>query len=416
MSVERGRLARRPEDLREAAKRRGRQIRRRRRVLAAAAAVSAVTAAAVAVAITLPGGSPKQTTVELSPTGEATSQRIVALTSAGALEELTYPAGSLIRQIAPPSATVRCYGASPPCLPDTPPETQASLAYDPQMKTVFLSLNGYEIDAFPTNGGTPHYVADGDQPAVSPDGTMLAFHPGAGQLGKGTVTVRNLATGQDRTWVISAATVAAQAGLPYPTTAEDTQAETLSWAPDGIHLAVTMFMSFGLNDANTDGTTFDEVLVLDTTKPVSDTNPTLVGPLASSMTGLREQSDGKGWTDAIWIDGGAELLALHLAGDMNAGDCMPPQDYPPIDVTMIAATTRAASPESLSQPPDPSAQAQIGVPYTCGAQLLGVNQGGTALFIGSGPPRLEAWNTTNRSPTLQLVATNIGAATWESTP
>lgn len=187
----------------------------------------------------------------------------------------------------------------------------------------------------------------------------------------------------------------------------------LSWAPDGIHLAVTMYMAFGLNAGNSQGAAFDEVLLLDTTRPVSAANPTLIGPPATSMTGLRDQSDGKGWNDAVWLEGGQRLLALHLTSAMDTGVCMQPQAHP-LEVTVIPVGGSTWADQALSQPPENTTSPELGVPYTCGAELLGVSQNGIALFIGSGPPRLEAWNTRNGSTSVQLIARNVGAATWES--
>jgi WD40-like Beta Propeller Repeat len=103
------------------------------------------------------------------------------------------------------------------------------------------------IESVPVAGGTPRAVTTGVLPAVSPDGSRLAFAREPARGGgtpidylkgcrlpdiTGTqleVVVRDLATGQERIYPGSPASPSA---LPYPVS-------RLSWAPDGRRLLVS---------------------------------------------------------------------------------------------------------------------------------------------------------------------------------
>jgi hypothetical protein len=408
-------------DLRAAAKSRGRQLRRQRR-LVVGGAISATLVIGVAVGVIAVSQGPSSSTVAVTaPTTESsnptskptltvpTGEAILALTNSGSLEELSYPSGRIIHEVASPDQVRRCFGPIEPggCADTEPPLFGASLAYSQQTRTAYLSL-GQEIDVYPLDGSPPSYLTSGWDPAVSPDGQTLAFQPEPGvEPGKAVVGLRDLATGTSRMVVIPAATVAAEAGLPLPNTVEDTVTTGLSWAPDSRHLAVTISMSFGLNAANTIGTTFFEVVILDTQEPLSATNPKLVGPLASSMTNLRSPSDGQGWNQAIWYPQANRLIVIHESPDLN--DCIGTATEP-MNLAVVDPQNGSSSTVQLAQP----AHSGPITMWACPGKLLSIDPDGRLLLIGKGLPRLEEWNVKSAPSTLTLVATGVTAAAWTS--
>jgi hypothetical protein len=101
-----------------------------------------------------------------------------------------------------------------------------------------------EIESVPLAGGTPVPVTAGQLPALSPDGTRLAFAsepdlnaPGSCLPSGGDpvplyqLAVRTLATGAQVTYPMMPA--GSDSGLPAPIS-------HVSWAPDGQHLAVSV--------------------------------------------------------------------------------------------------------------------------------------------------------------------------------
>ena len=84
-----------------------------------------------------------------------------------------------------------------------------------------------EIVAIPLLGtGRTHVVAQGRWPAVSPDGSALAFAAPLKSCGDTTgIVVRSLATGAERHWMLPDSSAAAGDYIGY-----------LSWAPDSRHL------------------------------------------------------------------------------------------------------------------------------------------------------------------------------------
>ena len=97
-----------------------------------------------------------------------------------------------------------------------------------------------EIESVPLAGGTPALIAPGVLPAISPDGTRLAFARNPLYLPDGchpsfsttafTLAVRTLGTGRQVVYPMAASNVPA---LPSPIS-------HLSWAPDGTRLAVSI--------------------------------------------------------------------------------------------------------------------------------------------------------------------------------
>jgi hypothetical protein len=99
-----------------------------------------------------------------------------------------------------------------------------------------------QIEAVPLSGGPPVLITSGSLPAISPDGTKLAYAsepaavagcvPGDGDLtSQYKLVVRTLSTGAQTTYPMLAA--GQSSGLPAPIS-------HLSWASDGARLAVSI--------------------------------------------------------------------------------------------------------------------------------------------------------------------------------
>jgi hypothetical protein len=158
----------------------------------------------------------------------AASPVIVAVTSGGALEVLN-PGTGAVESTLVPSGVLG--------------DEVAVSASDTVYFTAARGCTG-EIESVPLAGGTPAQITAGQLPALSPDGTRLAFasEPSADAAascfpsgGDPTLqyklVVRTLATGAEVTYPMVAA--GQDSGLPAPIS-------HLSWSPDGQHLAVSV--------------------------------------------------------------------------------------------------------------------------------------------------------------------------------
>jgi hypothetical protein len=119
------------------------------------------------------------------------------------------------------------------------------IAVSPDAKTIyFVRQSGCfgEIDSVPVAGGVAQNVAPGSFPAISPNGTMLAYATepdltqtgcaGSGNVAKQfAVVVRNLASGSERKFPMAPALVSN--GLPAPIS-------HLSWESDDKRLIVSI--------------------------------------------------------------------------------------------------------------------------------------------------------------------------------
>jgi WD40-like Beta Propeller Repeat len=164
-----------------------------------------------------------------SPSGSAVAAPppIVAVTTAGALEVLNSTTGTAETQLVAGGV-----------LGD---EVSVS-ASDTVYFAVRHGCTG-EIESVPLAGGTPVPITAGQLPALSPDGTRLAF-ASEPDLGGGNcvpasgdpvplfkLVVRTLATGAQVSYPMVPA--GQDSGLPAPIS-------HVSWAPDGQHLAVSV--------------------------------------------------------------------------------------------------------------------------------------------------------------------------------
>jgi hypothetical protein len=119
------------------------------------------------------------------------------------------------------------------------------ISVSPDHSTVYFSVQHGclgQIESVPVAGGSPTVIADGTEPAISPDGTRLAYAtaplqtgpciPDASELTKPyTLVIRTLSTGTQA--VYPQLPASQDTGLPAPIS-------HLSWSPDGSSLAVSI--------------------------------------------------------------------------------------------------------------------------------------------------------------------------------
>ncbi len=169
-----------------------------------------------------PSGSGQST-----PSGSA-RPGIVAVTSSGALVVLNSSTGTTTRTLVPSGVVGE------------------EIAVSPGGSTVYFTAGSgcsNEIESVPVSGGSPTSIASGVLPAISPDGTKLAFAQEPWFLPTScaanaplapsdyVLAVRTLSSGSQATYPMAASSP--DIGLPIPIL-------YLSWAPDNASLAVTM--------------------------------------------------------------------------------------------------------------------------------------------------------------------------------
>lgn len=169
-----------------------------------------------------------------APSGQASTPSgsappgIVAVTSSGALVVLNSSTGTTERTLVSSGVVGE------------------ELAVSPHGSTVYFTAGSgcsNEIESVAVSGGSPTSIASGVLPAISPDGTKLAFAQepwfvptscaaSASLSPSGYVlAVRTISSGSQSNFPMAASTP--EAGLPIPIL-------YLSWAPDNASVAVTM--------------------------------------------------------------------------------------------------------------------------------------------------------------------------------
>ena len=173
---------------------------------------------------------PAQPAAPSSGSGPARPTVLAAVNTSGKVEILDPATGAVVRTLATGAA-----------LSD-------EVALSPDAKTVYYQKQSGcfgQIARVAVGGGSPTDVAPGSLPAISPDGTKLAYahesqasslNPTACQgtdsdPGTYWMAVRNLATGTETQFPLPPEVT--QTGLAPPIS-------HLSWAPDGRHVAVTI--------------------------------------------------------------------------------------------------------------------------------------------------------------------------------
>jgi len=174
-----------------------------------------------------PAGSSGSASASAPSPKKAKPPGIVAVTRAGALVLLGSRHGQVIKTLVP--GGVR----------------GDEISVSPDHGTVYFSVRHGclgQIESVPVAGGSPTVIADGTVPAISPDGTRLAYATAplqtgacignANELTKGyTLVIRTLSTGTQA--VYPQLPPGQDTGLPAPIS-------HLSWSPDGSNLAVSI--------------------------------------------------------------------------------------------------------------------------------------------------------------------------------
>jgi hypothetical protein len=196
---------------------------------------------------------------------------------------------------------------------------------------------GYErpspvIESIPLSGGTPTYVAAGMDPAVSPDGTELAYASVASN--NSDVVVRDLATGAQQTVDLSSGAALLNA---------------LSWSPDGTELALSGTFIAAAPKTLSPGTIPDlisqGVELLRLNQPLTAANPHFVGTPVD-LSGL--QAGTPAWSDAQFLGSTGAIVVLRSG---SGGACPAgPSSLVSVDPTTGATTTVASFAYLVSDP------------------------------------------------------------------
>ena len=190
--------------------------------------VTAVTAAAVLSACShlgnpassaAPSSSASASVAPSASPVATTPTEIVAVTGAGALVTLNPTSGTVEQTLVPSGVLGGEVSVS-----------RAGVVYF----AVSRGCSG-SIEAIPIGGGTPAFIAAGNDPAVSPDGSKLAYaaEPQCAPNAVHTwaLAIRTLSNGA--TASLPAMPSAQAGGLPYPIS-------NVSWSPDNDHVAVSI--------------------------------------------------------------------------------------------------------------------------------------------------------------------------------
>jgi hypothetical protein len=215
---------------------RGVSYRRSWRAIVTVAAVVALTAGLTVGLVVARRGAPPAKSASIAAPGSV----LIGLRN-GTLALLSPTTGAVERTVplSPPSSL--------------PLQQVAALSVTGNGRTVYVQRDEQRgsgeqsiIERVALSGGSPIFVADGSDPAVSPDGAELAYLPPVPiNTWPRTVAVLDMRTGATRTWE-----------MPYPPgtgpvrtpkgvnpAAELPEVSALSWAPDSVHLAVTVVAS-----------------------------------------------------------------------------------------------------------------------------------------------------------------------------
>jgi len=244
----------------------GVSFRRPWTAIASIAAVAVLSAALIVGFVVSRRGAPPARSVGTTPTtrgaGVAPPGSILIGLQNGNLELLSPTTGRVERTVSlsPPSA--------------------AALSVTGNGRTVYVQHDDGQqsiIDRLSLSGGSQTFVVDGSDPAISPDGSELAYLPPVPiNAWPRTVAVLNTRTGATRTWEMPYLPGAGPIRTPKGVNpaAELPAVSLLSWDPDGVHLAVTELAR--AIDARIG------IELLDTSQPRASDNPQLV---ATSPTG-----------------------------------------------------------------------------------------------------------------------------------
>jgi len=174
-----------------------------------------------------PAGSSGSASASAPSPKKAKPPGIVAVTKAGALVLLGSRHGQVIRTLVPGGVRAD------------------EISVSPDHSTVYFSVRHGclgQIESVPVAGGSPTVIGDGTVPAISPDGTRLAYATAPLQTGACVGNANELTKGY--TLVIRTLSTGTQAVYPQLPPGQDTGLPApishLSWSPDGSNLAVSI--------------------------------------------------------------------------------------------------------------------------------------------------------------------------------
>lgn len=240
---------------------------------------------------------------------------LVTIRADGSVDLLSPDTGAVLRTLVGPSPVDSSgrHLADPVAV--TASKSEAYIAYGRLQSTV---------ESVPLAGGPLTYVTDGMVPAVSPDGTMLAFFrllptsDATSTTVTGAVVIRDLATGSERT-------VDPTTGL--------TVVEGLSWSTDDSELALTGLFGGSGTGASLVLDAELGVQVLELDEPISTTNPRFVGSPTPLSGGAST------WADGQFLPSGSDLgvVVSSPGGACQAG----PTTVVSVDPSTATTTTVA---------------------------------------------------------------------------
>jgi hypothetical protein len=247
-------------------------------------AVCVAVAAVAALGVHVWGGSGGSRSLS----GGGAAGDLLTIRSDGSVDLASPATGTVLRTLVGPSPVDSSGRRLHDPFAVTASESDAYIAYGRPRST---------IESVPLAGGALTYVTDGMDPAVSPDGSMLAYFrlfrtsDTTGRTVTGAVVVRNLASGSEKT---------------VDSTAGFTIVQELSWSSDDTELAISGVFDSGAGASLVTDTRLG-VQVLSLDEPTSGTNPRFVG----SPTSLSAQT-------AVWSDGQFPGTGTDLAAIVNS--------------------------------------------------------------------------------------------------
>jgi hypothetical protein len=337
-----------------------------------------------------PGGPRQAAPAPAAPSGQGSTPvasaepGIVAVTARGALVVLSSSTGAVIRTLVPG-------GTSGALLGD-------EIAVSPDGSTVyFVGLQDCapEIESVPADGGSPVDIAPGTYPAISPDGSRLAFadvagpDPALADVGCPEPDVSQQLA-QDYSLVVR--TVGTSSQTVYPMAPDDTGQPAdvithLSWAPGGGQLVLSV-TSGQVPDQD------QQLLILDTATARYYTAGT--GVTAVPVSGSPDTS-GSYYDEGVYLPDGNLFVGR---------DCCDNNQIPPAGSNLMQEVSPAGG---LVR------QVAATIQATLNSSVAADSTGSRLLYVSSAPsqsgPALVLY-VSQGGATPEQIATGMAAAAW----
>lgn len=261
-------------------------------------------------------GTPASGSGQGSTSSPGTQPGIIAVTTGGALVVLNPSTGAVTRTLVPSGLAISPIG----------PVDADEIAVSPDGGTVYFTDRANctdNIESVPVSGGTPAIITTGELPAISPNGSELAFtrqddadcNGSQNWAQNYSVVIRTLSTGSQTVYPMEPD----DAGQVLP----DPIAH-LSWAPGGGQLAVSI-------TAFQDNLGYNLVLLSPGTAQFYSTGP---GTASVSVTGSPDASDSY-YNEAVYLPDGNLFV--------NRDCCMGVPDHPPADTNLMQEISSSGS-------------------------------------------------------------------------